>query len=85
MHDFFITPKKIKTGKTNLNSSKASGPNCILKKCKPDLPYILAEGVLFSRLLKGLFGGPVFRNVGERFTFKNYHPVSLLSVALKVF
>ena len=28
---------------------------------------------------------PVFKNVGERFTAKNYHPVSLLSVVGKVF
>ena len=28
---------------------------------------------------------PVFKNIGERFTAKNYHPVSLLSVVSKVF
>ena len=28
---------------------------------------------------------PVFKNVGEKSTAKNYHPVSLLSVASKVF
>ena len=28
---------------------------------------------------------PVFKNVVERTTAKNYHPVSLLSVASKVF
>ena len=28
---------------------------------------------------------PVFKNVGERSTAKNYHPVSLLSEAYKVF
>ena len=28
---------------------------------------------------------PVFRNVGERSTAKNYHPVSLLSMVSKVF
>ena len=28
---------------------------------------------------------PVFKNIGERFTAKNYHPVSLLSVVCKVF
>ena len=52
----------------NLDSSKASGPDCIpvvvLKNCEPDLSYILAElfnvseRVLFSRLLEGLIGGP---------------------------
>ena len=28
---------------------------------------------------------PVFKNVGERSTAENYHPVSLLSVVSKVF
>ena len=28
---------------------------------------------------------PVFKNVGERSTAQNYHPVSLLSVVSKVF
>ena len=28
---------------------------------------------------------PAFKNVGERFTAKNYYPVSLLSVVSKVF
>ena len=28
---------------------------------------------------------PIFKNVGERSTAKNYHPVSLLSVVSKVF
>ena len=39
----------------------------------------VSERVLFSRLLVGLIGGPVFKNVGERSTAKNYHPVSLVS------
>ena len=28
---------------------------------------------------------PVFKNVGERSTAKNYHPISLLSIVSKVF
>ena len=28
---------------------------------------------------------PVFKNVGERSTAKNYHPVGLLSVVCKIF
>ena len=28
---------------------------------------------------------PVFKNVGEESTAKNYHPISLLSVVSKVF
>ena len=63
-----MTPKMVKKVITNLDSSKASLLDCIpvvvLKNCEPELSYILAklfnvsEGVLFSRLLKGLIGGP---------------------------
>ena len=80
----------------NLDLSKTSGPDCIpvlvLKKCEPELSYILAE--LFKKCLKeSCFPDcwkvssvvPVFKNVGERSTAKNYHPVSLLSVVSKVF
>ena len=45
----------------------------------------MSVGVLFSRLLEGFVGDPVFKNVGERFKAQNYHPVSLLSVVSKVF
>ena len=79
----------------NLDLSKASGPDCIpmvvLKNCEPELSYILAE--LFNKCLKeSCFPDcwkvssvvPVFKNVGERSTAKNYHPVSLLFVVSKV-
>ena len=81
---------------TNLDSSKASGPDCIpvvvLKNCEPELSYILAK--FFNMCLKeSCFPDcwmvssvvPVFKNVGERSTAKNYHTVSLLSVVSKVF
>ena len=81
---------------TNLDSSKASGPDCIpvvvLKNCEPELSYILAE--LFNMCLKeSCFPDcwkvssmvPVFKNVGGRSTAKNYHSVSLLSVVSTVF
>ena len=81
---------------TNLDSSKAFGPDCIpvviLKDCEPELSYILAK--LFNMCLKeSCFPDcwkvssvvPVFKNVGERSTAKNYRPVSLLSVVSKVF
>ena len=71
-----------------------SGPDCIsvvvLKNCEPELSYILAE--LFNKCLKeSCFRDcwkvssvvPIFKNVGERSTAKNYHPV--LSVVSKVF
>ena len=81
---------------TNLDLLKASAPDYIpvvvLKNCEPELSYILAE--LFNKYLKeSCFPDcwkvssvvPVFNNVGERSTVKNYHPVSLLSVVSKVF
>ena len=64
----------------------------VLKNCEPELSYILAE--LFNKCLKEpCFPDcwkvssvvPVFKNVGERSTAKNYHPVSLLSVVSKFF
>ena len=79
----------------NLDLSKASGPDCIpvvaLKNCESEHSYILAE--LFNKCLKKscfqdcwkvLSVVPVFKNVGERSTAKNCHPVSLLSVVTKV-
>ena len=91
-----ITSKLVKKVITNLYSSKASGPDCIpvvvLKNFEPELSYILAE--LFNMCLKkSSFSDcwkvslvvPVFNNVGERSTAKNYRPVSLLSVVSKVF
>ena len=73
LHNISITPKMVKKVITNLDSSKASGPNCIPvkvpKNCGPELSYILAQ--LFS----------VFKNVGERSAAKNYRPVSLLWLA----
>ena len=83
----------------NLDLSKAFGPDCIpvvvLKNCAPELSYKLAE--LFNKCLKEfcfldcwkvLSVVPVFKNVGKGLllsTAKNYRPVSLLSVVIKVF
>ena len=89
-----ITPKMVKKVITKLDSSKASGPDCIpavvLKNCEPELSYILAK--LFNKCQncfpdcwKATLVVPVFKNVGERPTAKNYCPVSLLSVVSKVF
>ena len=64
----------------------------VLKNCEPEISYILAE--LFNKCLKESYFPdcwkvssvvPVFKNVGERSTAKNYRPVSLLSVVSKVF
>ena len=95
LHNISGTPKMVRKVVMNLDFSKASGPDCIpvvvLKNCEPELPYILPE--LFNKCLKGsCFPDcwkvssvvPVFKNVGERSTAKNYRPVSLLSVVSKV-
>ena len=64
----------------------------VLKNCEPELSYILAK--FFNKCLKEPYFPdcwkvssvvPVFKNVGERSTTKNYCPVSLLSVVSKVF
>ena len=74
--------------------SKASGPDCmvILKSCKPELSYILAEFFnmylresCFPDCWKVSLVVSKFKNVGERYIANNYRPVSPLSVAKKVF
>ena len=68
---------------TNLDSAKASGPDCIpvvvLKNCQPEFSYIVTK--LSHKCLKeSCFPDcwkvssvvPVFKNVGERSTAKNY-------------
>ena len=47
----------------------------VLKKSEPELSYILAVSLVV----------PVFKNVEERSTAKNYHTLSLFSVVSKVF
>ena len=96
LHNISVTPKMVRKVVMNLDLSKASGLDCIpvavLKNCEPELSYILAE--LFNKCLKeSCFSdcwkvssvAPVFKNVGERSTAKNYRPVSLLYVVSKVF
>ena len=76
LHNISIAPKMVKKVIKNLDSSKVSGPDCIpvvvLKNCKPELSYILAQ--LFSMCLKEScfpdcwkFSSvvSVFKNVGE--------------------
>ena len=94
LYNIYVTPKMFK--KFSLDSSKASGPDCIpavvLKNCEPELSCILGE--LFNMYLrescfpdcwKVSLVVPVFKNVGERSTAKNYCPVSLISVVSKIF
>ena len=79
LHNISVTPKMVKNVIMNLDLSKASGPDF-----EPELSYISAE--LFNKSLKeSCFPdywkvssvASVFKNVGERSTAKNYHPVSL--------
>ena len=95
LHNIPVTPKTVKKVITDLDLSKASGPDYIpvmvLKNCEPERPYILAE--LFNKSLKeSCFPDcwkvssvlPVFKNVGESCTAKNYCPDCLLYVVSKV-
>ena len=79
----------------NLDLSKAFGPDCIpvvvQKKYEPELSYIIAQ--IFNKCLKAscfldcwkvLPVVPSCKNVGERSAAKNFLPVSLLSVVIKV-
>ena len=54
LHNISVTPKMVKKVITNLDLSKASGPDCIpvvvLKSCEPELSFLLAE--LFNKCLK---------------------------------
>ena len=97
LHNIFKTPEMVEKVTANLDSSKASDPDCIpvvfLRNCEPELLYILAE--LFNiYLIESCFLDffwkvssvvPVFKNVGKRSTAENCHPVSLLSVVSEVF
>ena len=90
LHNISVTPKIVKKIMiiTNLDSSKASGPDCIsvvvLKNYEPEISYILAE-LLNMCLKESCFPDcwkvssmvPVFKNVRERSTAKNYRFVSL--------
>ena len=53
MHNISATPKLIKKVILNLDLPKVSGPDCIpmvvLRKCEPELSYILTE--LFNMCL----------------------------------
>ena len=83
LHNNSITLKRVKNVIMNLDSSKASGPDCIpvvvLKNCEPELSYILAE--LFNVCLdescfpdcwKVSSVASLFKNDEERSTAKNY-------------
>ena len=95
-HNLTVTPILVKKVITNLDSSKVSGPGCIpvvsLKNCEPENSQILAElfniclnESCFLDCLKVSLVVPIFKNVVERSTVKNYYPVSILSEVSKIF
>ena len=71
LHNISVTPKMVKKVITNLDLSKASGPDCIpvvvLKNCERERSYILTE--LFKSVLRSL----LFQIVGR------FHQWSLYS------
>ena len=92
LHNISVTRKMVKKVIINFYFI---GPDCILvvvlKICEPELSYVLAE--FFNKCLKETcfpdysndsLVVPVFENVGEMSTAKNYHLVCLLSVVSKV-
>ena len=96
LHNISVTPKIVKKVTTNLDSLKASCPDCIpvvfLKNCEPEPSYILAE--LFSQCLKECcflhcwkisLVVPVFKNVGERSTAKKTALLFLFLWLVKLF
>ena len=89
LHNISVTPKMVKKVITNLDSSVALGPDYIpvvvLMNCQPELSYMLVE--LFNMCLevscfpdcwKVTSVVPVFKNVGEMSTAKNYNPLVFL-------
>ena len=91
-----VTPKMVKKAISELDLSKAKGPDgipvVVLKNCEPELSSILAK--LFNLCLKEScfpdcwkvsYTVPAFKKDGERSNPKDYRPISLLSVVSKVF
>ena len=81
LHNISVTPKMVIKVITDLDLSKASGPDCIpvvvLKNCEPELSDILGE--LFNKCLnlccfsecwKVSLVVPVFKNVGKGLQLK---------------
>ena len=97
LHNISVTAKMVKKVITNFDFSQASGPDCLpvvlLKNCEHELSSIFLSELFNKCLKESCFPDcwkvssvvPVFKNVGERSTAKNYCPVSLLSVISKVF
>ena len=90
LHNISVIAKMVKKVITNL------APDCILavvlKNCEPELSYLLAE--IFNMCLKESSFSDFwkissvvssFKNGGETFPAKNYHPFSVLAVVIRIF
>ena len=95
LHSVSVTHKMVKKIITNFDLLKASGLNYIpvgvLKNRQSEHSYILADSsmcgwksLVFQTVGRSHWWPPVFKNVGERSIAKGYHPISLLSVVIKV-
>ena len=90
LHNISVTLKMVENVIKNLDSSKVSGPDCILN-FYPEPPYTIVE--LCNMCLKESCSPDcwkdslviVFKNVRGWSTAKNYLPVSVFSVVSKVF
>jgi len=91
-----ITPSKVASVISDLDPSKATGPDGIpvilFQMCSPELSPILSK--LFKKCMsESCFPGtwkqpsviPVFKNCGERSDPRNYRPISLLPIISKIF
>ena len=96
LQDIVITPKLVASVISNLDPTKATGPDgipvIVLQKCSPELSPILSR--LFRKCIsESCFPScwkapnviPTFKNSGNRSDPRNYRPISLLPVISKVF
>ena len=67
LHYISVTPKMVKKVITNLDLSEVSSPECI--------PVVVLKKSCFLDCWKVSLVVSLFKNIGERSTTKNYHPV----------
>ena len=92
LRNISVFPKMVKKVITNLDSLKTCGPDCIsvvvLIVSLNFHTFLLNSSIMSMKescFPRFWTWDPVFKNVGERSTAKNYRPVRTLSVASKVF
>ena len=86
LHTIPIIPQLIKKVMSDLDSPNASGPDCVsvivLRGCEPER-NLRVSCCQYCQKLSAV--DPVFKNVGERSTAKNYYPAGPLSVVVRIF